>query len=434
METQRNWNVLAHQERLRILKELNDDEVIGSYLPDGTSEGEFRKQLVADRRFWSLDNIGEPKTVDGVPTKETTIGAWRDLNRAEAILEFIDNSIDAWMRRRAKYPRQSARELLIFIDINDNILTYEDNAGGVEESKMINLVVPGHSETMESEHTIGSYRTGGKKAIFKLASEANIRTRYWNPVGTSDEAFEIHLDRNWLNDPRAYAFPYFQLNDKSVLQKGQTIYTFRLPPDLAIWDPDTVGMVTSEIRRNYTLLLLRHPEIKICFMNRAEPLGPLEDMYKFTGVHNEKQNVDIRPQKLLVKTQIERNGETYEVTVEIVLGCRTTTAEKRGNDVPGIDLYGNNRLFVHAEYDLFRDWYALPKGGARHFVRGYINIIGPNFLVPWDTHKRHLNAEREVVEFIRTNPIIKDFFARWRKVYMGLSASDEIKRLVPLQN
>src|SRR5438034_11822813 len=109
------------------------------------------------------------------PNKEVVLGAWRDLDRSEALLELIDNSIDAWKRRREKYPDKSAPELNIYIDIDSDTgqLTYEDNAGGVPVGKLENLVVPGYSETDALAHSIGSYKTGGKKAIFRLAMAVN---------------------------------------------------------------------------------------------------------------------------------------------------------------------------------------------------------------------------------------------------------------------
>jgi hypothetical protein len=172
--------------------------------------------------------------------------------------------------------------------------------------------------------------------------------------------------------------------------------------------------------------LLRHPEIEIYFIDRANPLRPFEDMYRFTSIHDSRKKIDLRPRRVIFKGKVL----DHNVLVEIVLGCRTTTAEKKGEDVWGIDLYGNDRLFVHGEYELFREWYQLPKGNASHFVRGYINILGPNYLIPWDTHKRHLNAEREVMEAIKKDKSIREFFARWRGVYNSLSGAGEIKKTI----
>lgn len=78
-------------------------------------------------------------------------------------------------------------------------LTYEDNAGGVSPDKLQNLVVPGHSETDPFSKTIGSYKTGGKKAVFRLAEAAQIMSRYWSPAETfEDQTLSVQLDQEWI--------------------------------------------------------------------------------------------------------------------------------------------------------------------------------------------------------------------------------------------
>ena len=78
-------------------------------------------------------------------TKDVVLGAWRDLERAEALLELVDNSIDEWLRRRAAHPKKTSKELDIFIDIDSSLhqLVYEDNAGGISTDKLDNLVYQG---------------------------------------------------------------------------------------------------------------------------------------------------------------------------------------------------------------------------------------------------------------------------------------------------
>jgi hypothetical protein len=432
MTNSSDWSELSHEEKMDQLQNLNIDEIIEQYRPANLSPDEFRQQLLADMDFWKPQNIQEFEKGGGPPTKETAIGAWRDLSRAEAILELIDNSIDAWMRRRERYPNKTAPTLLIYIDadVDSGILTYEDNAGGVGQDKLDHLIVPGYSETSDTEWTIGSYRTGGKKAIFKLAQDARIWTRYWNPVGTSDEAYEIHLDKKWLRDPIEYRYVYGILKDKAAYEKGQTVYRFRLHESSANWDVDVIREVTSEIRRNYTLLLIRNPNIEIYFMDRENPLEPLEDMYKFTGAYDKAKGLDLRPQRAQFTTKVEYRGQKHDVTIEVVLGCRMTAGIPEGEGGFGIDLYGNNRLFVYREYELFRNWYRLPGSGAKNLVRGYINVLGPNVLIPWDTHKRHLNPEREVVQILRHNPQIRQLFDQWRSAYLTLASSQAIKRTI----
>jgi hypothetical protein len=82
-------------------------------------------------------------------------------------------------------------------------------------------------------------------------------------------------------------------------------------------------------------------------------------------------------------------------------------------------LYGNDRLFVHRNRDLFADF--LPKGNVAGYIRGYVNIKGPNVFIPWDTHKRHLNTDREVIAVIHTHPAVRDLFGNWKDAFNNIS-------------
>jgi hypothetical protein len=85
----------------------------------------------------------------------------------------------------------------------------------------------------------------------------------------------------------------------------------------------------------------------------------------------------------------------------------------------GLDLYGNDRLFVSHDQDIFSD--LLPTGNSRNLVRGFINIKGPNIFIPWDTHKRHLNEDREIVRRLTKNKLIITVFENWKRVYKAVS-------------
>src|SRR5689334_1227288 len=133
MQTTPNWNDLSHQQKIDLLKSESDADIAARWRPVDVEEREFLQQLSRDRSFWNPDNLDKIETEGRVPSKEITIGAARDLTRGEALLELIDNSIDAWLRRHSKYPKRTARPLQIYIDIDENsqTLSYEDNAGGI---------------------------------------------------------------------------------------------------------------------------------------------------------------------------------------------------------------------------------------------------------------------------------------------------------------
>src|SRR5262249_6386076 len=135
------------------------------------------------------------------------------------------------------------------------------------------------------------------------------------------------------------------------------------------------------------------------------------------------REVDIRPQQVVFDTKLQYRSEDYNLEIELVLGCMT----KSNSPHWGIDLYGNDRLFVHRDQTTFSD--LLPRASARTLCRGFVNIKGPNVFIPWDTHKRHLNVDRDVIQILTKNKLIVDLFDNWKKVYNDI-ASSEVKRLI----
>ena|SRR5947209_2823383 len=435
MPNKPDWDTLEHTEKLKILRDMNIDQIISDYRSDNLDENMFRAKIARELILWQpRQSGGVAKRAGSPPNKEVVLGAWRDLDRSEALLELIDNSIDAWNRRRSEYPAKCAPELNIYIDIDSDTgqLTYEDNAGGVPVEKIVNLVVPGHSETEALAYSIGSYKTGGKKAIFRLATAVNITTRFWNPVETGDSAISVHLDEHWLTDVNEYEFPYFDLKEYGGLQRGQTKYVMQLRPEPsgAYWynNPHELDKILRNIKNTYGLLMARHGEINIYFPKRGKRVEPeLNSSYDFSGANNKR--IDIRPQQVEFETELEYLGIQHKVMIEVVVGCRVTTAAR--NDVgPGFDLYGNDRLFTSRDERLFYEH--LPKSNANSLARGWVNIVGPNIFIPWDTHKRHLNYDREVIALIRNHPAIKNLFENWSEAFQQISrlGSGEITKTI----
>jgi len=99
------------------------------------------------------------------------------------------------------------------------------------------------------------------------------------------------------------------------------------------------------------------------------------------------------------------------VEAEVILGCRRTTGTGEGKSNWGIDLYGNERLFVDFDQETFSSMIPI-RGGAKNLIRGLVNLRGPNVFIPWDTHKRHLNPDREIMRVLTKHPTIREFFAR----------------------
>ena len=421
MPQKTKWADLSAKKRMELLVTKPATELAREYTREGLSEDEFRAELQTEVELWDTNNIRDVWEVDKVPTKDVVLGAWRDLDRAEAIMELIDNSVDAWNIRRKVHPKKAAKTLaiLIRIDERNGRLEYEDNAGGVPVGKLPNLVVPGYSDTDDLARTIGSYKTGGKKAIFRLAYAARIITRYWDPSEQRDEAIAVQLDQAWIEDSQVYKFPYVHLKESGGIPKGSTRYVLQLRKEQVDEDPwykmpALLGKITKQITNAYTLLLIRNPNIKLSFGKKR--ILPNPDLYDFSGTKS--ADSDIRPQQVIFRTSLEYKGKRQALEIEVVLGCRVTTGVKDGK-TGGIDLYGNDRLFVSHDQEIFSN--LLPTGNSRNLVRGFVNIKGPNIFIPWDTHKRHLNEDREIVRRLTRSRLIMSVFENWKHAYRAIS-------------
>jgi len=422
-----DWDSLSHPQRLEELERKSNDQVCRDYRWIDHTDEEFKKRLTQERDFWTPDNCSRIERRGAPPKKSLFMGAFRDLDRAEALLELIDNSIDAWNERRRKYPRKSAAELDIYIDIAPDLgrLTYEDNAGGVSEDNLDNLVIPGYSETTDLSNTIGSYRTGGKKAVFRLARNARIDTRHWSTAGHVTPTYTVHLHRDWMLDDTDYQYEY-SIQKVSKLEPGQTRYIFQLPEEPLgnPWyqNPEPIKAILDQIRLAYSLILIRNPQINIHFNDRAESMKPDEKLFLFSGAHDPASGLDLRPQSETFEMEVDYEGATHTIEIEIILGCRTTVGRP---ELAGVDFYGNDRLFIHHDKETLRD--LIPGSNARNLVRGLVNLRGPNVLIPWDTHKRHLNPDRPIMAILLNHPTIKQVYSSWQSAYQAIGKQPEIK-------
>ena len=108
MAEKRNWLDLTHEERVFALQGSSPDQLVADYEMPGVAEVEFKRSLAEEATLWQASNVDTFQEAGGPPTKDVVLGAYRDLDRSEAILELIDKSIDAWLRRRESYPKASA--------------------------------------------------------------------------------------------------------------------------------------------------------------------------------------------------------------------------------------------------------------------------------------------------------------------------------------
>src|SRR5688572_3138623 len=103
-----SWSSLSHDQHVELLSKPVE-AILAEYELPGTDADAFRDYLVSQMTLWAPGNLAGKKRVSKAsPTKDPIMAASRDLDRSEALLELIDNSIDAWMLRRKKHPAKTA--------------------------------------------------------------------------------------------------------------------------------------------------------------------------------------------------------------------------------------------------------------------------------------------------------------------------------------
>ena len=96
MKSKPDWDSLSHTDQLKVLRDTAVDQITADYRFGDADDSAFRGRLARELALWQPHRFdGLPKQMGNPPNKEVVLGAWRDLDRSEAILELIDNSMDA---------------------------------------------------------------------------------------------------------------------------------------------------------------------------------------------------------------------------------------------------------------------------------------------------------------------------------------------------
>lgn len=389
----KQWEGLATEEHITLLENMNDAQLAQRF----DRPTQFFKNV---RSFF--DSVPrqtvQAKAIPHNPPKDLVISARRDLSFYEANYELIDNSIDKWRDDGAK------RNLKIEIDYDLELLTgtYCDNAGGMDESDVYKVFIPGETTNRDfSKKTIGSFGMGAKKGIFRLTDGAKIvscRSERFSATSEVPEKWELRP--NWETlDGRA-----------EPMGIGSTrIYFYKL------FAPPTVAEIDELIRRvgvvYRPLLAGQLPTRRLLITVNGVDVEPATDIDwsnpKGAGprVYHFEQDF---PNFL-------NTGQ--DITLQFTFKCgltRKLPSKKEGLQPDwGVDVYGNGRLIERYLKDEFGfGTTGLARGTKGHeFFRCELLISGHSFAIPWDTHKREYMRDHPVSMWLRhtLRPIVKSY-------------------------
>ncbi len=167
----------------------------------------------------------DPDKASAVPTKNFFVSMLtRDITLIDAVIDFVDNSIDGTMRLAegsgVDYSKHS-----VSIDMDGEKFTITDNGGGIPRwgAQKFSLKMGREldDERDQDIDTIGMHGIGMKRAMFKMGREATIRTLH------AGDAYEVPITSEWL-DGKSWELPIIDLAAGSFTEAGTTIQVGKL--------------------------------------------------------------------------------------------------------------------------------------------------------------------------------------------------------------
>ena len=186
-----------------------------------------------------MDNL----LVNSSPSKEFFLNMiTKDVTVESCILDLIDNSIDAYKRKKEK---KEQGNIEISYSIVDDYFSINDNCGGMSKEIAVNKAFRFGNERNRDAGTLGMYGIGMKRSIFKIGSDFIVESKTdtdaykvymnreeWTKLKdekTNDDIWKFHLDDVELNFDNCVNIKIKKLSDslKTYLKMRNNIETLR---------------------------------------------------------------------------------------------------------------------------------------------------------------------------------------------------------------
>jgi len=331
----------------------------------------------------------EKSIINAAPTKELFISMLvRDVTLRDAIGDLLDNCIDGALRLR---PNGDYRELKVEIelDTSNDYFKINDNCGGIPVEIARNHAFRfGRSnfKAQHTEHSVGVFGIGMKRALFKLGKKFRIESIAEN------SSFEMDVDVDQWKDLKVddieswqFVFSKFEEGLKkeySEDKRGTKITVTNLNADVieSFKTDQDMDELIKELEREHLYSIDRGLKITI---NKRTLKAPELSML----VSNE------------IKPAIWENL-SGKVKVRIVAGV--SEQEKYGPN-GGWYIFGNNRLILGPDHTDKTGWGAkkpirIPEYHSQFYrFRGFVFLEAkdPRDL-PWNTSKTNMDLDSPV--------------------------------------
>ena len=329
--------------------------------------------------------------IDATPKKKLFLSIIADYTFKTAMCELIDNAID-------NYKNEKLNENLkinLFFNLDSQKIIMKDNAGGVSEENIGNLVSPGASGNDSEKNLIGIFGVGTKRAVVHLSKDILIKTRY-----KKKNTFQIHINEDWINDDNTWDLEKTKIED---IGESETIIELK---DLrSKLDVEKIKNLVSHLGITYlNFLKYESVEIKISYIKNEED----NELKIFpTNLENWSYNVKYKPKTYIVDIPYK----TKKIKIKIRVGLSNKYSPE-GNY--GFYFFCNNRLISYNCKDEELGYVTGIIGKPHNtisIVKIFVFITGPSEAMPWNSNKTKINYEHIV--FRKLKPHLSKLAKVW---------------------
>lgn len=316
----------------------------------------------------------------------------RDISLEYAILDLVDNAIDALIKERGaddikeivtgsllgELKNRNRKNLKsIDITVNNGVFSIKDNCGGAGYTLAKNVMFRFGKEQVATS-SLSVYGIGLKRACFKIGRDITVRS------SNEESGFTVkfHVDE-WLKDKK-WSFPLEKYSPSKELI-GYTeviIKEFNKDIEHVLAQEGYIAKVKSLIARTYNFFIGSLVKITV----NGETITPVEIPFG--------SSASVTP--FLETAQYEN--------VKITILASLVDKEFRKQEHAGWYVLCNGRTVVSSDQTDLTGW----GDGLPRFQPKYRGFIGIVFLMseetetlPWTTTKRGLNTDSYVYRFMR---------------------------------
>ncbi|QJQ32922.1 histidine kinase [Sphingomonas lacunae] len=326
------------------------------------------------------------KTVDGTPKKRLFLSIISDYDIRTGLCELIDNAIDLWTTCGSEKPL----EIRVTLDAQRQLISVNDNAGGVSEDNVELLISPGASRNDVGDALIGIFGVGGKRAGIALGELVEIKTRHG-----SDKSIQVDISNEWIESPD-WDLDVYQVADLPPGTTTVDISKLRQP----FYESDIID-IRKHLAETYSWFCEKGCTI---FLNDEEILPKVFNSWAYPQ--------DFLPHYASFKIEPVHKGF---LDVKITGGLITDRDAEMENY--GVYVYCNNRLIVKELKHREVGYYVSSEAGVPHpdasLCRVIVEYNGPANLMPWNSSKSNVNFSHPAFAQIRNRVI--DFTSYFTK-------------------